>query len=286
MVKVSKVPSGFYTGKEAARRLNMSVGTFYKQVKLGKIKKYSPPGSEEGYYSKEEIEKLAQAKELFILLYSIEPVIFERATSEDDIRGIVDMCVAIYGVGGTPNLDARLAIWHKCPYSYYVLKQEGIVVGYISLLWFTDQTLQVLMGPTPKQSAKATPAGSGVYSVTGPENIIPLEPGKPIDSLFVSLAVRPGMSNQQQREYGFRLLRGTLEVLEDFARRGMPVHKIYATSERADGIALARKMGMHETKYPGDSLLRYELDIETADNPFAARLRELAQAAQASERGA
>lgn len=277
MAKVSRVPSGFYTGREAAHRLNMSVGTFYKNVKLGKITKYAPPGSDEGYYSKEEVEKMAQAKELFILLYSIEPVIFERATSEDDIRGIVDLCVAMYGVGGTPEIDARLAIWHKSPLSYYVLKQEDIVVGYISMLWFNEEALQTLMGPTPKQPARSA-AGTGVYSVTGAENVLPLEEGKPIDSLFISLAVRPGMSNQQQREYGFRLLRGVLETLEDFIRRGMPVHYIYATSEKADGINLARKMKMQETKYPGDNILRFTLDIETSDNPIAVHLREIQHA--------
>ena len=273
MAKVSKVPSGFYTGVQAAARLDISVGTFYKQVKQGKIKKYTAPDSSEGYYNKEEIEKMAQAKELFILLYSIEPVIFERATSEEDIKGIVDLCVAIYGVGGTPSFETRLAIWHKNPYVYYVVKQEGIVVGYISLIWFNDTALSHLMGPAPKQKVQ-TPAGTGVYSFTGPENMLPFIPGQPIDSLFISLGARPGMSNQQQREYGFRLLRGMLEVLEDFARRGMPVQKVYATSEKQDGIRLARKLGMKEIKYPGDSLVRFELDLETSDSSLAVDYRE------------
>lgn len=271
MAKVSRVPSGFYTGKEAARRLSMSTGTFYKQVKAGKIEKFTLPNSTEGYYSKEQIEKLAQAKELFILLYSIEPTVFTRATSEDDVRGIVDMCVAIYGVGSTPSYETRLAIWHKCPEVYYVLKQEDIVVGYVSLIRFNDTALNVLMDETPKVTtpSTATAAGTGVYSVTGPENLIPFTPGQPIDSLFISLAVRPGLSNLQQREYGFKLLRDTLDVIQGFAKRGMPVRMLYATSEKQDGIRLAKKLGMREIAYPGDKLVRFELDLEHSTFPLA-----------------
>ncbi len=272
MAKTSKVPSGFFSGREAARRLKMATGTFYKQVRAGKITKNTPAGSSEGFYSKEEIEKMAQAKELFILLYSIEPILFTRASSEEDVRGIVDMCVAIYGVGGTPSYETRLAIWRACPDAYYVLKQEDIVVGYVSLIWFDEEALASLMGPSPKHLV-ASSAGTGVYSMTGPEHVIPFTSGAPIDSVFISLAVRPGMSNQQQREYGFRLLRSVVEVLEDFARRGMAVRHIYATSERTDGISLARKLGMQETRYGSDTLRRYHLDLETSNAPMAVTYR-------------
>jgi hypothetical protein len=267
MGKVSKVPSGFYTGKEAARRLGIPLPTFYHQVKKEKIPKVLPPGAgprSEGYYDKKVIDKMAQDKELFILLHSIEPISFERATTQDDVRGIVDLCIAIYGQGGTPSLETRLAIWYKNPEVYYVVKQEGIVVGYVSLIWFDHEAVKVLMGPTLKKS-HITPAGSGVYSITGPEHVLPFIPGQPIESLFISLAVRPGMSNTEQRDYAFKLLRSIPEVLESFARKGMAVHKLYATSEKGDGIKLARKLGMKETRYPNDLLLRFELDLEHPD---------------------
>lgn len=273
MAKVQKVPSGYYTAQQAAKRLGLPEATFHYQVKTGKIKKLIPPGRREGFYSKKEIEKLAQAQELFVLLNSVEPVIFDRATSEDDVRGIVDLCVAIYGVGGTPSYEARLAIWHKNPYVYYVVKQEDIVVGYISLIWFDDEALNVLMGPTPK-TPHQTQAGNGVYSITGVEHVRTFTSGHPIESLFVSLAVRPGMSNEDQRFYAFKLLRDTVDILENFARQGMPVRKLVATSEKQDGMMLARKLGMREIKHSDDRLLRYELDLETSDTPLARQYQQ------------
>lgn len=270
------IPSGLYDAKGAAKRLGLPLTTFYHQVKTGTIPKISQPANlpvPEQYFSKDEINKIALAKELFFLLHSVGPVIFKKATSEDEVRGIVDMCVAIYGVGGTPSYETRLEIWQKSPDVYYVLMQEDIVVGYVSMIQFNEFALEHLMGKAPKLDINSA-AGSGVYSITGPENIIPSTEGKPISSLFVSVGVRPGMSNQQQREYGFRILRGILEVLVHFAERGMHVKKILATSEKQDGIRLARKIEMEETKYPGDNLLRFEMDLETSNSRMALEYRQ------------
>ncbi len=277
MVKRSKAPSGFYTAQEAMNRLGMAKGTFFYQVKTGKIKKVIPPHGKEGYYEKAEIDKRAKENALFTLIHSIEPITFDRVQSDEDIRGIVDLCIAIYGQGGTPNYDARREIWQKNPEVYYIVRQEDIVVGYISLIWFDDEALATLMGPTQKQS-RASSAGVGVYSMTGPEHVLPFIPGRPIDNLFISLGVRPGFTTTEQRAYSFKLLRGTQDVLVSFAQKGMVIRKLYATSERGEGIKLARKLGMKEIKYPGDPLLRYELDIEASDSlllqPYKEALRE------------
>lgn len=274
MVKRTNAPMGMYTAAEAAKRLGLPKTTFHNYVRDGRIKKTVPPGQTEGYYSKVEIEKLAQARELFILLNSTEPVTFQRAGSEEDIKGIYDLTIAIYGIGGTPSYEERLKIWHKNPYVYYVVKQENIVVGYISMIWFTDNALKQLMGPTPKQSI-ITPAGTGVYSITGAENILTFTPGKPIDSLFISVGVRPGMSNTEQRIYSFKLIRDTITVLEEFAERGMPVKMLYGTSERTDGIKLARKLGMKEIRYEGDNIIRFELNLEKSDLPMLEEYRKI-----------
>jgi hypothetical protein len=235
----------------------MNRGTFFDHVKKGKISRVVPPGGSEGYYKKEEIDAMAQAKELFLLQYSIAPRKFERAGTEEDIRGIYDLCVAAYGIGNTPPLEERLAEWKQFPETYYVVKQENIVVGYISLFWFTDEALADLMTLRQQQTSLTV------------DVMRPFVPGQPIDHLFVSLAVRPGLTNEQQRKHGFRLLRDAIQVLENLARRGMPVKKLYATSRTTDGIKLARDMGMKETKYPNNPTLRFELDLEHAETPIA-----------------
>jgi hypothetical protein len=276
MVKKVNAPNGMYTASEAAKRLEMPKTSFHNYVRDGKIKKIVPPGQTEGFYPRAEIEKLAQARELFILLNSTETAKFQIASSEEDIRGIYEMCIAIYGIGGTPSYEERLRIWEKNPRVYYILKQENIVVGYISIIWLPKDALDQLMGPTPKQSI-ATPAGKGIYSVIGAENVLPFKPGQPIDSLFISIGVRPGISNTEQRYNSFKLLRDTITVLEEFAEQGMPVKKLYGTSERLDGIRLARKLGMQEIKYEGDEIIRFEFDLENSNSHLLTEYRKIAR---------
>jgi len=164
MSKRSKMPSGLCTGFPSSKSgCEMPVTTFYDQIRKGhlKLEKVIPPGdrrSKEGYFVIEEVEKLAQAKELFnVTVLFLEGAKFSRAQSESDIRGIVDLCVAIYGVGGTPSFETRMDIWRKSPMSYYVLKQEDIVTGYTSLIWFNDVALEYLMEPAKKPSIIQSP---------------------------------------------------------------------------------------------------------------------------------
>src|SRR5947207_8397358 len=193
MVKVTQAPPGFYTASQAARRLGLKMGTFQYQVRTGKIRKYTPPGGAEGYYLRSEIDEIAWAHELFLLRYSTSPKTYERASTEDDIRGIYDLCVTAYGAASTPTFETRLAHWRRDPRMYYVLKQDTIVVGYISFVHFTREAIAYMMSDR-KVKREITL-----------DDIIPLTPGQPVDHLFVSLAVRPGLTNEQQRAYGFRL---------------------------------------------------------------------------------
>ena len=146
------------------------------------------------------------------------------------------------------------------------------------MMWLDEEAVDYLMGPT--KARKTT--GNGIYSVIDAKHAKKFTPGKAIDSLFISLAVRPGLSNQQQREYGFKLIRDSLGVLDDFAQQGMPVKKLLATSEKSDGIQIGRKLNMKETKYPGDPIIRFELDLETSDSKVAVQYRQFIESLKAA----
>ena len=263
MAKRAVAPKGFYTAKDVMRVLGIANSTLYHYVDTGKLKKVVPPDRKEGYYLKSEVDKMARAKDLFLLQYSDAPKTYERASSEDDIRGIYDLCVAAFGINNTPPLEERLEEWRQLPETYYVVKLDNIVVGYISLLWITDEALADLMTQRKHQTSLTVDVMN--HFVTG----------QPIDHLFISLAVLPGLTNEQQHRYGFILLRDTEQILEDFAKRGMIVKKLYAVSRTTSGIKLARDLGMKETRYPNDPVLRFELDMENATSPLALEYRKI-----------
>ena len=263
MVKTSKAPRNFYTASEAAQRLGMPKTTFHTYVKQGKIKKVTPPGRTEGFYPKKDIDKLARARELFILEYASEPSTFAQATDED-IKGIYDLCVNLFGVTETAGYETLLS-WHeKNPHTYYVVKQEDIVTGYIGFLYLNEEVTQHIMSET----VPGVPMPS-------PTEVLPFTPGEPIHGLWVGLAVRPGLPSTQARFNGRHLITGAIEVLENLAREGMPVKKLYATARTSDGMRISRKLGFRETIYPGDPLIRYELDLENSDSPLLSEYKKL-----------
>ncbi len=60
-----KAPPGYYTAAEAREKLRLKPSTFSLYVSRGKIQRYVPPLRSEGYYRKEEIDRLATEIEAF-----------------------------------------------------------------------------------------------------------------------------------------------------------------------------------------------------------------------------
>jgi MerR HTH family regulatory protein len=290
MVKVSNAPKNFYSASEAAKRLGMPKTTFFQYVRTGKIKKVVPPGQVEGYYPKSDIDKLARERELFILEYASEPSTFIRA-SEEDIRGIHELCVSLFGLSGSPNYETMLSWQKKNPSTYYVLKQEGIVTGYIGFLYLNEKTTRAIMSdsePSEEEALPFTPGNAPTPSTPEPPDteVQSFTPGKPISGLFLGIGVRPGLSATQARQHGRHLISGGVEVLENFARQGMQVKKLYATSRTTDGIRLSRKLGFKEIVFPSNPLIRFELDVEQSDSPLLTEYKKIAKKYNPQKRNA
>ncbi len=60
-----KAPDGFYTAQEAAQKLDLNISTFRYYVRQGKIKRHVPPMRKEGFYRKDEIDRLASEIKTF-----------------------------------------------------------------------------------------------------------------------------------------------------------------------------------------------------------------------------
>jgi hypothetical protein len=68
---------------------------------------------------------------------------------------------------------------------------------------------------------------------------------------------------------------GAIDVLEEFARKGMSVKKLYATSRTTEGIKLCRDLGFQEMRLtPEDDTLRFELDLEASQSPFLRKYQQ------------
>ena len=132
----------------------------------------------------------------------------------------------------------------------------------MSLIYLTQEILEEIMYTNTPSPLTA-------------EKVLPFIPGKPIDNVFLTIGVRPGLDPTQRRVHGSHLITGAMDVLEEFARKGMPVKKLYATSRTTDGIKLCRDLGFQEMQLtPEDDTIRFELDLETTQSPFLRKYQQ------------
>lgn len=257
MVKRAKAPSGFYSSTEAMRKLGMVRSSFYDMVEKGKIKRIIPPGRSDGYYPKVDIDRMAKAKELFILEYTQEPSTFEQA-KEKDIEGLYDVCKTLWR--NTPSYETRLEWYKKNPEMYYIVKQDNIIVGFLGITPIKRETLEKMM------------ERPGLNETT--EDILVFEDGVPIHGVFLEIGVRSDIPIN--KKYGRHLIEGGFSVLEKFATRGISIEKAYAHSRTPDGIRLCRKMGFKEIPpAEGDNKVRFELELDVSSYPLLRNYQEI-----------
>ncbi len=100
----------------------------------------------------------------------------------------------VFGGLNTISVEKRVSWLEKNPDIDYLLVQEGILVGYLSLVPLRAETIEDLM--TLRRYARELTA----------DDILPYEPGVSIDIYGMAIGIKPGFSKSQKRVYGQRLI--------------------------------------------------------------------------------
>ncbi len=255
MPKSAKAPKGFYSATAAIKKLGLPRSTFYDLVEKGTIKKIVQPGRSDGYYLKAAIDDLAKARHLFTVQYATDTSTFHKA-KEEDIQGLYDLCVSLWGTRGTYPYELRLARWRKNPDIFYVLKYQDFIVGYSTVMPIAQRAVDEIMAGKKK-----------AWEAITLDDVLPYTPGVPIDYVFLEIAVRDEVPRPKQ--FGMRLLSGTVRVMEELARQGTVVKKLFGVSSAPDGIKLMRDMGFKETSLSAEgNRLAFELDVAVSQSLY------------------
>lgn len=256
MAKTAKAPSGFYTASEAMKILGLASSSFYDYIKAGKLKRVVPPGRKDGYYPKSQVDAIIKARELFVLEYATDEAIFEKA-QEEDIKGMTDLSIELFGRSGTATYETRLAQYHANPDIFYILRQDDLIVGYLGFFPLKQEAIDKIMSGVEESFFRT--------ELLTPTNITPFKPGE-ADNIFLLIGVRQNL--KKSKIYGARVINGGIEVLEHFARKGIIVKHLYATSRTQDGIRLCKGLGFKQVTpaFEEDDLLRFRLDLETTES--------------------
>lgn len=275
MGRTAKPPKGFYTAGQAVKKLHMSRSSLYNFVDRGQIKKITPPGKTDGFYAKEDVDRLAIAQEAFLLQYASDTSTFAVA-QEEDLEGIADLNAELFGGTRASRHALRVAQYRSNPEIFHVLKQDDIVVGYVGIFPLKQEAIDKIMAGMSESRFR--------MEALAPEYITQFKPGE-ADNVFLIIGVKQGV--KKSKLYGARVIEGTIQFLERLAHRKVFIKKAYGTSRTELGIKLSRGLRFRQitpAHEEDEGLLRFELDLETSDHPLLREYQNLAKQASASER--
>lgn len=259
----SKEEKNYYTAKEAQEILGMTYSALRNQVDAGNITSIIPSGRHQAVYNKEEVDRLKTEMDAWLFSkYQTElpAAKFVRATIED-MPEAVALAEEVFGRLNTISVETRIAWLQKNPDIDYLLVQEGVMVGYLSLVPLLPETIEDLM--TLRRYAKELTT----------DDILSYGPDIPVDIYGMAIGVKPGFSKSQKRVYGQRLILGARSVILNLGKRGVPIRHIIAHSFTPEGIRLMRHIGFIETPPKTPGLRDFLIDVERSGVPFIMEYR-------------
>ncbi len=256
----------FYTAKEAQEMLNMTYSALRNQVIAGHIRSEVPPGKRQAIYLAVDVDALKHDMEIWRAgkpRMKLPPTKFVKATIED-MPEAMELANEVFGGVNTIPVEKRIEWLRKNPDIDYLLKQEGRIVGYFSLIPLQPETIEDLL--TLSRFAKNLTA----------EDILPYTPNIPIDLYGMAIGTKPGVSHYQKHEWGKVLIVGARGVILDLAKRGINIRSMNAHSNTPDGVKLMRHLGFTEVvpKAPVPGLHDFIIEVERSDIPFIIRYKE------------
>lgn len=257
-------PSGYLTATDAINMLKQrgvitSNAMFYKYISAGKLHQYGPETRSHKYYELSEIENLIKEEQEF---YGQLPNIpkdldatFTVATPED-MDGIATLATQLFG--RSIDADRRREWLAKEPRGNYVVKRkDGTIVAYFYMQAIKHDRL------VDYQRGKIRG-----WDITE-DDILPFEPGKPLEIMLGGIGSDPSVSSELRSHYVSVLLRGVKRELEQLGEQGITLSRIYAYSNTLDGIYMCLEWGMKVWERPrrvnGIKRCTFYLDMDEAD---------------------
>lgn len=250
MVKVTHAPEGFYTATEAMQKLGVAKATFFHMVRSGKMTRVIEPGRSDGYYLKAEIDDLVSARENFLLKYAhMEPIISQA--KEQDIQGMYDLCVRLWGTRGAHHYELRLAQYQKTPHIFQVMKYQNTILGYSVSIPLAQHVVEEI-----KQTEK-----SPWEVITGNDPLSP-EAKTSLDTIYVEIVVRDDIPNRDK--YFQRLTTHMVGLVPRLIPDGTTGKKLIAVSSEPEEHHLYQELGFTPTVISSEGnryVLEREIDL-------------------------
>ncbi len=249
----------YYTSREAQQHLGINVGAFYYLIDTGKVKKLTPPGKKQGFYSKHQIERLAKEK-LERMTDEKEPgTIFMRATL-DDIHEEHELAALMLNGSAAYGVSTYEAWLRKNGDINFIIRDRGRLVAFMQVLPVKQKTIRRWMNGEIRE-----------WEISA-EDVLLYSPGSSVECIIMSIATTSDAGKRKRHQYGMRLIRGFLHFLHDLAGQDITVTRFYAISATPEGNAILRWAKFKERGHVGKRVA-FELDPMTSDSRMAKAYR-------------
>jgi len=249
----------YYCASEARQHLGMNVGAFYYLIDTGKIKKLTPPGKKQGFYSKHQIERLARERRKCMIDEEEAGTTFRKATV-DDIEEEYELTVLMLNGSAGYDIPTCKAWLHKNPEINFIVRDQGRLVAYMHVLPVKQETITRWV----KGEIRAWQIST--------EDVLTYTPGSSVECIILGMATTLDVDKWKRRQYGARLIRGFLHFLHDLAGQNISITRFYAISTTSEGSAILRQAKFEERGYIGKRVA-FELNPFTSDTRTAKAYR-------------
>jgi|GraSoiStandDraft_42_1057292.scaffolds.fasta_scaffold50159_3 hypothetical protein len=249
----------YYRAREAQERLGIDKNRFNYLVRVGKVKKFVPPGHSQGLYLKSEVDRLAREMLAFVAYDETQGVQFMKATIDKDFREEHELATLLFG-NAVHSMEVRRVWLKQNPNIDFIVREHGRLVGFINLLPAKHGAImQFMNGEIRGWDIKA-------------DDVLPFTSGSTMECIIMGMATTPDVDIVRRTQYGARLISGLIEFLIKQAQQSIIITKFYATSATPTGISILRNAGFKELNHIGKRIA-FELEVMTSDSLLVSEYR-------------
>jgi hypothetical protein len=268
MPQRGKPPEGYYSASTTLRKLgDISDGMLRTYIQRGLIERYVPPGRKQGFYPRNQVDKLA--RDLESTLYGgTKETRFRQATSAD-IEAIIDIDERTFNTPEEEPVPRKTYLqWSKETYLRWIqrnpqtffilLSANEKIIGFASLLPLKRDILDHLVRDKIK------------WTDISEEDINLFEPGKPLHLYIIALCIDPVIKGAIKETYGARIISGIFRWFLKLAKQGIEIETITARNDlnHPDGKRLLLKLGIPQLRSPVKHMHLFSVRVPEAGNPL------------------
>lgn len=239
----------YYTASEAMKLLGLTKTVFYQKVSAGHIPKVTQPGMKQSVYPKRDIDALVLAMNLAFETPS--KFTFSKSSPGDQLEEM-QIGILCFGQEYITPLPERIGFQEKSEFTFWSLKADGRVVGYISIFRFPEQFLDDLL------------TGKRIEREITVREILKFTRGEPFNVYIDVMAVDPRLPVHQQKYYAGLITGYFANQILDLLANGYQIRTLYTVTATPAGDNLVREAGFQlmegKSLAPGRVAYQFALD--------------------------